>query len=54
VTSGRSVTTEFYKNSFQAAELLHINVLGSRMEAGRLLEIGVLADLTGQPATETL
>lgn len=52
--SGRSVTQEFYKNSFQAADLLHLGLLKTRLEAGRFLEMGVLADIQGQPAGELL
>jgi hypothetical protein len=54
VKSGRSVTQEFYKNSFQAAELLHLGVFRTRLEAGRFLEMGVLADIKGEPAGELL
>jgi tetratricopeptide (TPR) repeat protein len=54
VKSGRSVTQEFYKNSFEAADLLHLGVLRTRLEAGRFLEMGVLADIKGEPAGELL
>jgi hypothetical protein len=54
VLSGRSATQEFYRNSFQAAELLHLGLLKTRLEAGRFLEMGVLADIQGQPAGELL
>ena len=44
----RESTVEFYSTSFAATEILNVKILGARMEAGRLLETGVLADMRGQ------
>jgi hypothetical protein len=43
-------TVEFYRQSFKASEILHIALLRDRMVADNNLELGVLADIRGEPS----
>ena len=54
VYMNKADTIGFYELSFRSAELVHTKILKERMEAGRLLEVGVLADIKGEPAEGTL
>jgi hypothetical protein len=50
----RESTVAFYTSSFEATETLNVKLLGARMEAGRLLEKGVLADMLGEQSFDRL
>ena len=47
-------TITFYEKSFKASEILHTVVLKERFAADNFLELGVLADIKGEPAEENL
>jgi hypothetical protein len=50
----RLATVEFYSVSFQADDVLYLQVVHDRFEAGRSLESGVLADMKGEPSAPIL
>jgi hypothetical protein len=45
---------DFYDKSFAATEILHLEALAARLQAGRMLEKGVFADMNGKPSVEIL